>query len=109
MRPTPTRQRFSSIDESSPIGDETEPPEMLAAELSLLAFQRRVLAIAEDPRTPLRERLRFIGIVTSNLDEFHMVRIPELRQAAADRSGAAHQRGVEGVAYEAGSRAATGR
>ena len=97
MRPAPVRQRFSSMDESSPIGDETEPPEMLTPELSLLAFQRRVLAIAEDPHTPLRERLRFIGIVTSNLDEFHMVRIPELRQAAADRSGAAHERGVDGL------------
>jgi hypothetical protein len=97
MRPAPVRQRFASVDESSPIGDETEPPEMLTPELSLLAFQRRVLAIAEDPRTPLRERLRFIGIVTSNLDEFHMVRIPELRQAAADRSGAAHERGIDGL------------
>ena len=57
---------------------------MLSPELSLLAFQRRVLAIAEDPDTPLRERLRFLGIVTSNLDEIYMVRMPELRQAAAD-------------------------
>jgi len=97
MRPAPVRQRFASMDESSPIGDATEPPEMLGPELSLLAFQRRVLAIAEDPHTPLRERLRFIGIVTSNLDEFHMVRIPELRQAAADRSGAAHERGIDGL------------
>src|SRR6478672_9606580 len=97
MRPTPARQRFASVDESVPNGEETEPPEMLTPELSLLAFQRRVLAIAEDPQTPLRERLRFIGIVTSNLDEFHMVRIPELRQAAADRSGAAHERGIDGL------------
>jgi len=97
MRPTPARQRFASVDEPVPNGEETEPPEMLTPELSLLAFQRRVLAIAEDPQTPLRERLRFIGIVTSNLDEFHMVRIPELRQAAADRSGAAHERGIDGL------------
>ena len=97
MRPTPARQRFASVDESVPNGEETEPPEMLTPELSLLAFQRRVLAIAEDPQTPLRERLRFIGIVTSNLDEFHMVRLPELRQAAADRSGAAHERGIDGL------------
>ncbi|MBW8769870.1 MAG: polyphosphate kinase 1 [Gemmatimonadetes bacterium] len=97
MRPAPVRQRFASMDESSPIGDETEPPEMLTPELSLLAFQRRVLAIAEDSSTPLRERLRFLGIVTSNLDEIHMVRIPELRQAAADRSGAAHERGIDGL------------
>jgi polyphosphate kinase len=57
-------------------------PELLSPELSLVAFQRRVLTMAEDPRTPLRERLRFLGIVTSNLDELYMVRIPELRRAA---------------------------
>jgi polyphosphate kinase len=62
-------------------------PELLSAELSLLAFQRRVLALAEDPRTPLRARLRFLGIVTSNLDELYMVRMPELRRAARDASG----------------------
>jgi polyphosphate kinase len=43
-----------------------------------------VLALAEDERTPLRERLRFIGIVTSNLDELYMVRMAELRRAAFD-------------------------
>lgn len=56
---------------------------MFSAELSLLAFQRRVLAWAEDPTTPLLERLRFLGIVTSNIDELYMVRMAELRQAAA--------------------------
>jgi polyphosphate kinase len=59
--------------------------EFLNPELSLLAFQRRVLALADDPRTPLRERLRFLGIVTSNLDELYMVRMAELRLAALDR------------------------
>ncbi len=58
--------------------------EMFCPELSLLAFQRRVLALAEDPRTPLRERLRFLGIVTANLDELYMVRMAELRRAALD-------------------------
>jgi polyphosphate kinase len=58
---------------------------LLNPELSLLAFQRRVLALAEDPATPLRERLRFLGIVSSNVDEFYMVRMPGLRTAA--RSG----------------------
>ena len=55
---------------------------LLNPELSLLAFQRRVLALAEDPATPLRERLRFLGIVSSNVDEFYMVRMPGLRAAA---------------------------
>ncbi len=58
--------------------------EFLNPELSLLAFQRRVLALAEDPRVPLRERLRFLGIVTSNMDELYMVRMAELRLATLD-------------------------
>ena len=60
--------------------------ELLNPELSLLAFQRRVLALAEDPATPLRERLRFLGIVSTNIDELYMVRMSELRRAAMDAS-----------------------
>ena len=60
----------------------TEHETLLNPELSLLAFQRRVLALAEDPTTPLRERLRFMSIVSSNIDEFYMVRMPGLRAAA---------------------------
>ena len=61
-----------------------EGAEMLNSELSLLAFQRRVLALAEDPSTPLLERMRFLGIVTSNIDELYMVRMAEIRRAAVD-------------------------
>lgn len=60
--------------------------DLLSPELSLLAFQRRVLALAEDPAVPLLERLRFLGIVTSNLDELYMVRMAELRRAAVDEA-----------------------
>ncbi|HEX2723956.1 MAG TPA: polyphosphate kinase 1 [Gemmatimonadaceae bacterium] len=60
--------------------------EFLNPELSLLAFQSRVLAIAEDKRTPLAERLRFLGIVSSNIDEFFMVRMAGLRRAAREES-----------------------
>ena len=42
----------------------------LNRELGLLAFNERVLAQAEDPAVPLLERLKFICIVSSNLDEF---------------------------------------
>ena len=58
--------------------------EFLNAELSLLAFQRRVLALAEDKATPLLERLRFLAIVSNNVDEMYMVRMAELRLAALD-------------------------
>jgi polyphosphate kinase len=67
---------------------EISPPELIDAELSLLAFQRRVLALAEDPAVPLLERMRFLGIVTSNLDELYMIRMVELRRDAVDEPSA---------------------
>ena len=49
-------------------------------ELSLLQFQRRVLAQAADPMVPLLERLRFMCIVSSNLDEFFEIRVSGIKE-----------------------------
>ena len=49
-------------------------------ELSMLEFNKRVLALAEDPSTPLLERLRFLCITSTNLDEFFEIRVAALKQ-----------------------------
>ena len=55
----------------------------LNRELTWLAFNQRVLHEAEDPRNPLLERVKFIAIVSNNLDEFYMKRIGGLKQQVA--------------------------
>src|SRR6185503_819763 len=56
------------------------PTQFLNRELGILAFQRRVLAQAADEAVPLLERLRFITIVSSNLDEFFEIRVAGLKE-----------------------------
>ncbi len=60
--------------------DLTDPQYYVSRELTWLEFNARVLHEAMDDRTPLLERLKFMGIFSSNLDEFFMVRIAAIKQ-----------------------------
>ena len=61
--------------------DDKFPEHWLNRDLSWIAFNNRVLAQAEDINLPLLDRVKFLAIVSSNLDEFFMVRIAYIRRA----------------------------
>jgi polyphosphate kinase len=65
---------------TEPSRDLDDPALYVNRELGLLAFQRRVLEEAEDPGNRLLERVKFLAILGSNLDEFSMVRVAGLKQ-----------------------------
>lgn len=88
---SPAKSGGAEIDLSS-------PELYINRELSLLAFQRRVLEEAEDERNPLLERAKFLAILGSNLDEFFMVRVAGL---AAQMESGTIEAGPDGLSPRA--------
>ncbi|MDE1893175.1 MAG: polyphosphate kinase 1 [Pseudomonadota bacterium] len=85
--PRPTRSKPGNTDLTS-------PQLYLSRELAALEFNFRVLAMARDASVPLLERLRYLSIVASNLDEFFEVRVAMLKHHHAYGSAAPGPDGV---------------
>ena len=73
-------------NEAPPEPDFSAAKNFINRELSWLEFNRRVLEEAQDPTQPLLERVKFLGIVSSNLDEFFEIRVAGIKQQIASET-----------------------
>lgn len=87
MRPKKRKRERKESTIASASGPPSAAGRLLDRELSQLAFNERVLALAARPSVPLAERLRFVCIVSSNLDEFFEIRVAGLLDEMRENGG----------------------
>ena len=98
---------IDDFDEGMPDSSDLPVERFIDRELSWLSFNQRVLELAEDPATPLLERVKFLAIFASNLDEFFMVRVAGLKRrimtgiAVSNNTGRSPQDVLDGISERA--------
>lgn len=98
---------IDDFDEGMPDSSDLPVERFIDRELSWLSFNQRVLELAEDPATPLLERVKFLAIFASNLDEFFMVRVAGLKRrimtgiAVPNNTGRSPQDVLDGISERA--------